>query len=123
MQAKRMRIHSVFMYPAPLRCGLLNLPEDAFEIDLFLLHIFDLARARGLTFDRDGSAITELVQLCENHLEVDEPVSDKDLFSQLVGIRGPLAVLGVNAADVRSENVYRVDRIRLAIEDQVCRVQ
>ena len=52
-------------------------------------------------------------------LKSTRPCADQHFFAELAGIGRPAAVLGVDAAHVRAEDVDRVDRICLAVEDEV----
>src|SRR5271170_6939760 len=55
----------------------------------------------------------------ENMFEIDQAFTDKDLFPQLAGIGGPAAVLGVDTADVRPQDIDGVDWVGLAVKDEI----
>ena len=61
----------------------------------------------------DGSFVAETMELGEDRVEVDDAFSDKNFFAEFVGVGGPEAVFGVDVADVRTEDIDRVDRIGL----------
>src|SRR5208282_1480939 len=93
--------------------------QDVFKIELLLAHVLNLLRARGLAFDGDGPCIAEAMKLGEDGLEVHQPFADQHFFAELAWVGGPAAVFGMNAADMRAEDVDRVDRIGFAVKDQV----
>ena len=66
-----------------------------------------------------ASCVAETMEFGEDLVEVDEAFADENFFAELVGVGGPAAVFGVDAADVGAEDVDRVDWIGLAVEDEV----
>src|SRR5277367_6478258 len=122
-----MRSSVVSGHPAPgfspRLLSILDSGDDLFEVDFFVLYVFDLLRAFGFALDGDGSGVAEVVEFGEDLFEVDQAFADEDFFAELHWIGGPLAVFGVDAADVRADDVDGVDWIGLAVEDEVGGVQ
>src|ERR1035437_4953617 len=114
-----------FLEPGP-DCRLASAEDFAkypFQVELLLAHIFNLLRAAGLAFNCDCACVADAMQLGEHLPKVDQPFADEHLFTQFAGIGGPSAVLGMHAAEVRPQNVHRVHRVGLAVENQIGRVQ
>ena len=59
------------------------------------------------------------MKLGEHLAEVDQPCADEHLFAEFVGVGRPAAVFGVDATDMRTEDVDRIDRIGFAVKQQV----
>jgi len=96
-----------------------NIAEDVFQVDLFLSDVFDLLRTGGFALNGNSPSVAQAMEFGEDLFEVDQPFADKDLFAEFAGVGGPAAVLGVDAADVRAEDIYGVDRVGLAIKDEI----
>src|SRR3984957_11193786 len=55
----------------------------------------------------------------EDLSEVDEAFADENLFAKFVGVGGPAAILGMDAAHMGTEDVDRIHRVGLAVEEEV----
>src|SRR6185437_8224288 len=84
---------------------------------------FNLLRTRRLALNRDRTGIPTIMQFRKHALEVDQALPNEHFFAQLARVSRPLAILRTHAADMRTQNVHCIDRIRLAIEDEVCSVE
>ena len=73
--------------------------------------------------DDDLAGEAETVQSSDDPRKIDLPRADRHLLPELPAIRGVEPVLGVEVADVPAEHVERVERVGLAVEDQVGRIE
>src|SRR5215472_16055444 len=100
----------------------LHLVEYLLEVQLLLAYILDLLRTRRFALDGHSALVAKPVQLGEDTPEIHQAFANQHLFAELAGVGGPLAVLGMNAAHVRAKDIDCVNRIRLAVQDKICRV-
>src|ERR1700750_1213959 len=101
-----------------MRLCVLDLCEDAFEIDLLFANVLDLLWPGGLALDADRTLIARCAKAAEDLGEVDLALADKDLLAELGGIRRPLAVLRVHGTHMGAKDLHRIDRVGFAIENQ-----
>ena len=83
------------------------------------MNVFDLLRAGGFALNGDGAGVAETMKFGEDLAEVHQAFADKNLFAKFVGVGGPEAILGMNAAHMGTEDVDRVHRVGLAVEQEV----
>jgi hypothetical protein len=78
-----------------------------------------LARAFNFAFDRNGSGVVQFLQPFEDLWEIDLTFADSHFPAEVFRVRGEQAVFCVHAADVGADDIQRVDRIALAVEDEI----
>src|ERR1700744_1861640 len=100
-----------------------NFAEDSFEVELFLANVFDLLRAGGLALNGDRALVAKSMKFREDLTKIDQALPNQNLLAELVRIGWPAAVFGMDAADVRAQDVDGIDWIGLAVEDEVRRIQ
>ena len=65
----------------PFSLSVLDFGDDAFQVDFFVLYVFDLLRAFGFALDGDGSGVAEFVEFAEDSFEINEALTDEDFFA------------------------------------------
>ena len=96
---------------------------DGFEI----IHRFQngLALVAALQFPLDGDEpiVAQVSEGAEHLFKVHVAGADGHLFSQLVGICGGQAVLGMHVPHVLAEGIQGIHRVPIAVEDHVGGIQ
>ena len=84
-----------------------------------MLDIRQLLLAVDFAFDRYIGVVSERMQLFKECAEIHPAVSKADLFTQIVAVGRIHAILGVEIADIGSENIECVYRIGFAVQDEI----
>src|SRR5260370_23000837 len=103
--------------------SLRTLSNQFLEIDLRRPHVFHLLRTGNFALDGDGAAIVQLLKPSDDTREVYFTLADRNFLPELSWIRRPQPVLGMNPLHVWAKQFDSVNRIRLAVENQIGEVE
>ena len=80
-------------------------------------------RARGFALDGEHAGVSTTWSLVKTARKSTSSLAHQNLFAQLAGVGWPEAVFGMDIADIGTEDVDCIDRIGLAVEDEVGHVE
>src|SRR2546427_3382102 len=100
-----------------------ELSDEPFQVDFRGANVLDLRGAGNLALDGDRTLVVALLQARDDPRKIHLAFADGHFFSQLSWVRRPETVLGVNSLDIRREDLDGVDRIGLAVEDEVGKIK
>src|SRR5712691_12838684 len=100
-----------------------ELSDEPFQVDFRGSHVLDLLGAGNLALDGDRALVVELLQARDDPRKIHLALADGYFLPQLPRVRRPEAVFGMNALDMGREDLHRVDRIGLAVEDEVGKIK
>src|SRR5207253_9995555 len=79
--------------------------------------------AGNLALDSDRTLVVELLQARDDPRKIDLALPDGHFLPQLSRVRRPKTVFGMNALDIRREDLDGVERIGFAVEDEVGKIK
>src|SRR2546425_10574734 len=100
-----------------------ELSDEPFQVDFRGANVLDLLGAGNLALDGDRTLVVELLQARDDPRKIHLAFADGHFFSQLSWVRRPETVLGMNSLDIGREDLDGVDRIGLAVEDEVGKIK
>src|SRR3989441_3913654 len=100
-----------------------ELSDEPFQVDFRGANVLDLRGAGNLALDGDRTLVVELLQARDDPQRIHLAFADGHFFSQLSWVRRPETVLGMNSLDIGREDLDGVDRIGLAVEDEVGKIK
>lgn len=78
-----------------------------------------LLLARDFTLNDEVAREAEIEEFRDEAIEVDEAISEAHLVSEIVGISGAAAILGMDALDIGTKDIEGIDGIAASVEEEV----